>query len=1118
METPHGPREGCPDLETIAAYVDGRLEAGARETVAAHLSTCEECYEVFTETVRFQGEVAATVVGGQKAAKRPWLRRARILTGVGVSLLAAGLVGVALLKGGLGLRGGRSAAFRELVRAVGTTRPIEPRLTGGFAWGEPRPVVRGSSAAKPSWQVLAAAGKLKSNAEGATSSNAARELADAELIVGETGDAITRFEEAARQEPKNASVLSDLSAAYLVRGSVEDRAQDIAKALDAAAAAVALDPNLTESLFNRALALDALSLSNEAKKAWEDYLKLDATSEWADEARRRLSAPTSSRIWKEERTRLRRAARDASSADVREIVARFPQESREYAEEELLDEWTAFSVGRRDAEVRVALGVFQAVALAHADVSGDPFLRDTYRTLESANCARDNQRCDGLRKGHRHYLDGRELYRRNEFERSSLEFYASASLLEAAGSPYAALPVFYLAVCEYQRGHLSEAESRFARLASLARSRRYVALLARIDWMTGLIRGAHNDFEACLRDYESARSAFSGIGELGNEAALNGLLSDAWSRLGDAREEWGHEVRALEGRFAITNAGRRHGILSQAASQALNENLPHAALSFISEAVEGEPDTRSLVAGQDLLVRARILRDLNRTDDALVAVRAVRALGEGDPDRNAAEYLNGEAAFREAELLLATDPTKSAVTLRGLISMATTREQDFRLMELHRVCSRALLAAGQTLEAQGELEVGIRVFEQHLVKQGSVRRDFVDITHGTFSDLVWLLAIDKSAPIEALAIAEQSRARDLLLAVSGAQRPLPIEAIQARLPAGIVLIYYAVLPADLLIWTLENKSVHFVREQVTAADLRNAVARYGALFTSDNPGTGVETLSGELFDLLIRPVQKYLPLNSTLALLPDDCLTSIPFAALRDTSTGRLLVEDYALALAPSGTFLSLPQGLRPRAPQTVLVVGPGRSAPGRNSSLPRLPAAEHEAAEIAALYPKALLLAGSDATPERLLAMAPSFDVLHVASHAITSPDDWRLSRILLDGGRVLFSSALTPHLLDNATVVVLAACDTAAGRSYRGEGVSSIARAFLAAGAGTVVASLGPLPDATARDIFTRFHAALLRGADPAQALRASQLEALRRAPTSLAVLTVEVFGLTQTIRKAG
>jgi len=42
----------CPSLETIGAFVDGRLMDREREMIADHLASCETCYFVFSEAAR----------------------------------------------------------------------------------------------------------------------------------------------------------------------------------------------------------------------------------------------------------------------------------------------------------------------------------------------------------------------------------------------------------------------------------------------------------------------------------------------------------------------------------------------------------------------------------------------------------------------------------------------------------------------------------------------------------------------------------------------------------------------------------------------------------------------------------------------------------------------------------------------------------------------------------------------------------------------------------------------------------------------------------------------------------------------------------------------------------
>ena len=42
----------CPSIEDIAALVDGKLEGKEKEKIVAHITECQDCYEIFSETSR----------------------------------------------------------------------------------------------------------------------------------------------------------------------------------------------------------------------------------------------------------------------------------------------------------------------------------------------------------------------------------------------------------------------------------------------------------------------------------------------------------------------------------------------------------------------------------------------------------------------------------------------------------------------------------------------------------------------------------------------------------------------------------------------------------------------------------------------------------------------------------------------------------------------------------------------------------------------------------------------------------------------------------------------------------------------------------------------------------
>src|SRR5262249_35670423 len=73
---------------------------------------------------------------------------------------------------------------------------------------------------------------------------------------------------------------------------------------------------------------------------------------------------------------------------------------------------------------------------------------------------------------------------------------------------------------------------------------------------------------------------------------------------------------------------------------------------------------------------------------------------------------------------------------------------------------------------------------------------------------------------------------------------------------------------------------------------------------------------------------------------------------------------------------------------------------------------------------------------------------------------------------------------------LVVLSACETGLGQVHVGEGVFGLRRAFVLAGAKTLVMSLWKVPDEPTRELMKDFYGRLLAGDGRAKALRQAQL----------------------------
>jgi tetratricopeptide (TPR) repeat protein len=231
---------------------------------------------------------AGTVTPGRPGTSRRVLplSRAHVVWGAG-SLLAAAAVLTMMVTVG------NRSTLADLAAAVGEERTVEARLTGGFRYGPVRAPVRSggsSAAASDNWTLYAAAGRIREDAEHDPSAPNLHALGLAHLVLGHYDEAVRAIEDAIAEDPEPPRYHSDLAAAYLARAKHLDRPDDLPRALGAAERALTGNEALLEARFNRALALEALYLEDQARQAWEAYLARDSASGWAADARTHLQA------------------------------------------------------------------------------------------------------------------------------------------------------------------------------------------------------------------------------------------------------------------------------------------------------------------------------------------------------------------------------------------------------------------------------------------------------------------------------------------------------------------------------------------------------------------------------------------------------------------------------------------------------------------------------------------------------------------------------------------------------------------------------------------------------------------------------------------------------------
>ena len=254
------------------------------------------------------------------------------------------------------------------------------------------------------------------------------------------------------------------------------------------------------------------------------------------------------------------------------------------------------------------------------------------------------------------------------------------------------------------------------------------------------------------------------------------------------------------------------------------------------------------------------------------------------------------------------------------------------------------------------------------------------------------------------------------------------------------------------------------------------------------------TAADALAEMLLVPLLPELPGHSRLTIVPYRELAGVPFGLLPGRDQ-RPLSESFALTTVSSISTLRMLQE-RPSAQGSSAAFVLGDPDTG-DMTVERLPDADEEARALAARLREAApawevrYVRDDQATPAAYSAGAANADLVHLACHGSIGNVPRESALLLAAAGSS--SGALKASDIEavplRSAVVFLSACRSGAGRPTA-DGTIGLSRAFLAAGAKAVVASLWNVPDLSTRVLVESFYDAYLSGSDVASSLQQAAL----------------------------
>ena len=285
----------------------------------------------------------------------------------------------------------------------------------------------------------------------------------------------------------------------------------------------------------------------------------------------------------------------------------------------------------------------------------------------------------------------------------------------------------------------------------------------------------------------------------------------------------------------------------------------------------------------------------------------------------------------------------------------------------------------------------------------------------------------------------------------------------------------------------ENRSLDELRDDLPSSE--ETVQETG--MTSSRSESNSLSL---FYNCIVCPIADLLE-GDELIIIPDGPLSLAPIAAFMDEES-KYLSENIRIRILPSLMSLKLitdcPEDYHSKS--GVLLVGDPyvkevKRMRGKRVRLEQLPCAEEEVKTIGKIL-NTEPITGRDATKEEVLQRIGSVALVHIAAHGdmengeiALAPNPTRPSKVPKDDDFLLKMSDIQAVQL-RTKLVVLSCCHSAQGK-VSAEGVVGIARAFLGAGARSVLVSLWAIDDEATMEFMKSFYQQLCRGDSASVAL---------------------------------
>jgi CHAT domain-containing protein len=716
--------------------------------------------------------------------------------------------------------------------------------------------------------------------------------------------------------------------------------------------------------------------------------------------------------------------------------------------------------------------------------------------------------------------------------KKSLGLFENASDLfgNAKDYPEALVAEYWMSFSHHQDKHQQESRQILDPLLSAFENRHYLWLQVRAHYLLSSIDYGENKHSDAVNSALRAAQLASSINDSVGLLSATGALIEYYRYLGSYANALIWIQRGLPLLSSSRDSFQVIRYYTFAGNAFTTFGLHDAAVGYQQEAFRFAFNTSSDKAkSQNYADIGAKQGKLKNFDEALKNVQLAFDLAQAQSDHNLMAY----AALQMGDIYRDEDEFDQAVArYTESINLYQTLKFETHLYHAHKGRFLCYLRQQNDQLAQAEISVLFKLIDKYRrqISYEDSRNVFFDREQTVVDAAIDFEYSRMNNPELAFNYANSARARSLLDRLNtdagGVQdadtkfqavsEPRSLEMIQQQLPQQTQVVQYVVLENKLLIFVISPRSnLQHTMYPISKGELNEKLAEYlNIISRPPKDDTSQELrLAKDLYSILIKPVEKLFGKQKLLCIIPDGTLSYLPFTALVSPESGRYLVEDFLLMTSPSASvFLSCSEKALQKIGQrdeSVLSVGNPTFDRAAFPDFENLPDAEREAVKVGRYYKSRVVLPENLATKAAVKSYIERSDVIHLALHSKVDDEVPLRSQLLLAktgevSDSVFYAYEIYNLKLSPTRLVVLSSCQSGAGRYYGGEGVSSLARAFISAGAPLVVASLWPVESSATDMLMVSFHRYRT------QQERTSTVEALRKAQQEM------VHGSAENLRR--